>query len=209
MKKLFDGFFKTTVAGGVMFLVPLLVFLIVAREAIRFVGKLLSPIADRIPTHSVAGVAIAHLLAVGVMVLVAFLAGLAARTAAGQRFIDSLEQNVLLRVPGYTLLRSFLRNLLGDESDADVKPVLASIENSWQLGFLMEESPDGTLTVMIPSSPTPTQGSVYYMKERQIRRLDAPARKAMRCISQLGVGSHKVLGPTFAAKAAERPPEGA
>jgi len=49
------------------------------------------------------------------------------------------------------------------------------------------------LTVFVPSAATLTAGSVYYLTERQIRRLDIPVSTAMKCIMQLGVGSREWL----------------
>jgi uncharacterized membrane protein len=49
------------------------------------------------------------------------------------------------------------------------------------------------LTVFVPSAPTPTSGTVYFMTEAQVRRIDVPVAQVMRSLKQLGVGSTLLL----------------
>ena len=44
-----------------------------------------------------------------------------------------------------------------------------------------------------PSAPTPTAGSLYFLKEEQVKRLDIPMKDAIDCLMQLGVGSNELL----------------
>jgi uncharacterized membrane protein len=61
----------------------------------------------------------------------------------------------------------------------------------------MEQHADGLLTVFVPSAPTPTAGSIYYHTEQQVKRLDVPVSTAIKCITQLGVGSREMLEGKF------------
>ena len=49
-------FFKATIAGGLLFLLPMVLILTVLRHAIQRVGKLTKPIADLLPFEAVLGV---------------------------------------------------------------------------------------------------------------------------------------------------------
>lgn len=78
-------FLKTTVVGGLVFLVPMVVLAIVLRHAMRLAGPFADSIAARFPAHEIAGVAIATLVAALLLVLVSFVASLLARTPAGRK----------------------------------------------------------------------------------------------------------------------------
>jgi uncharacterized membrane protein len=61
------------------------------------------------------------------------------------------------------------------------------------MAFIVEEHPSGLLTVFVPSAPTPNAGSIYYLTEQQVKRIDVPVAAAVKCIMQLGVGSRELL----------------
>jgi uncharacterized membrane protein len=61
------------------------------------------------------------------------------------------------------------------------------------LAFIIEEHGSGLLTVFVPSSPTPAAGTVYYLTESQVLRLDVTPASAVRCVMQFGMGSKKLL----------------
>lgn len=82
MKGLVD-FFKTTIIGGLLFLVPALILIVVIKHAIELTAKVLVPIEKFLPLKSLGGVAVAHLLAILIILAVCFAAGMAARTRLG------------------------------------------------------------------------------------------------------------------------------
>jgi uncharacterized membrane protein len=191
MKTILD-FVKTTVVGGVLFLLPLVVAILLLREAVRLTARVLEPLAQALPIKSVVGFAVVNLLAILALLLVAFLAGLLARTQPGIRFVRFLERIVLRHIPGYTLYKSMTRSF-GIETNSDVAVALAFIDDSWLLSFVIERHASGLLTVFVPSAPTPMSGMVYFLPEDRVRRVDAPVGAALRCLMQLGVGSAKLL----------------
>ena len=56
-------FLNTTIVGGLVFRVPLVVLAIVLRHAMRLAGPFADSIAARFPAHEIAGVAVASLVA--------------------------------------------------------------------------------------------------------------------------------------------------
>jgi hypothetical protein len=65
--------------------------------------------------ESFCGVAVAELLALGVLVLVCFLASLAARTQAVRDLVESLEIYVLDKVLAYSLMKAETHSILKPE----------------------------------------------------------------------------------------------
>jgi uncharacterized membrane protein len=189
MKRLLN-FARTTLVGGVLFLVPIIVLIAVIGKALEFVHKLSDPLAARFP------LAAAHtplLLASGLLILVCFLFGLLALTRPARAGVTWLESTLLSKIPGYTLLKGAGESALGQESNVPYPLLLARIEDSWQLGFLIERLEGGHLAVYVPGAPNPLSGSVYFMSPERVRSTDIPVATALRCLRQLGAGAHALF----------------
>lgn len=99
-------FLKTTILGGVLFLVPIVIFIAVIGRALQLTHKLATPIAAKFPLASVGGLAVVELVALAILVLICFIAGLAARTRSAHRLVQTLEANVLDKMPAYALMKA-------------------------------------------------------------------------------------------------------
>jgi uncharacterized membrane protein len=186
-------FVKTTVLGGLLFLVPVAVVVVLVREVLRMGTRALAPVAHRLPP-SVVGFETPYLAVAATLVLVCFAAGLIARTRAAQALTEPLERLILAQVPGYTLLKTAVHGIGGLEAGpADVRVALAWIEEAWVLAFVLEAHASGLFTVFVPSAPTPAVGTVYYLPEDRLRRLDVSVAAALACVMRLGVGSRDLL----------------
>jgi uncharacterized membrane protein len=89
------GFLKATLAGGLLFLLPVALIAIVLRHAMQLAGKVIKPISHYLPVESVVGVPGETVLAVLILILVSLVAGLIARTNAGRRIMRWSENSLL------------------------------------------------------------------------------------------------------------------
>lgn len=192
MRKLND-FLKTTIVGGLLFLVPVILLLVILGHAMRLVGKVAAPIAAEFPVHEIAGVAVASLLAVIVLLLLAFFAGLVARTDTGRAVMRWFEESLLGGLPQYRMMKTMAEGLAQVEDASGIKPALVSIEGGWQIGYVLEEMRPGWTAVFLPQAPTPMAGNVMYMPSDRVRLLDMPIGEAMLLVKRLGVGSAQAL----------------
>ena len=190
----FKEFLKTTIIGGLMFLVPVILIVVILGQAMRLAAKVAVPIADKFATTQVAGVAVVTIVAASVLLMLSFLAGLVARTGLGRRVSHWFEDSLLGSLPQYRMIKTMADGLTQIEGANDLKPALVSIEGGWQVGYVLERLHDGWVTVFLPQAPTPMSGNVMYMPEERVRPLQIPIGEAMLLIKRLGVGSAKVLG---------------
>jgi uncharacterized membrane protein len=186
-------FVKTTLIGGLLFLIPVVLVVLFVQKALHLAGSGLAPVTHLLPAQSVVGIAVAEVVAVCALLFVCFMAGLVIRTRAGARVNAQLEQMILRRVPGFTFVKSIAHGLAGLEAGSELSVALARIEDAWVLSFVVERHVGGLCTVFVPSAPTPAAGSIYYLTEDRIKLLDVPVSTAMGCIMRLGVGSHELL----------------
>lgn len=188
---------KSTFWGGIFFLVPVVLFVWIIGRALAVIRKLFSPILTRLPETNLAGiVGVRQLVAIVVLLLICFIAGLLARTRIAQRFLNWLEDNVLGLVPGYKMLKNMGEQISGLEAQ-ELKVVLARVDDGWQLSFLIDKIAEDMYTVFVPGSPEPWSGSVYHMEGDKIIWTDITKKQALRCLRQMGFGSADMLKDRF------------
>lgn len=189
----FKEFLKTTIVGGLLFLVPLILLAVILGHAMQLVRRIAAPIAAAFPIHQIAGVAFASIVAALVLVVLAFVAGLVARTDKGRAVMRWFEESLLGGLPQYRMMKTMAEGLAQVEDASGIKPALVSIEGGWQIGYVLEEMRAGWTAVFLPQAPTPMSGNVMYMPSERVRPLDMPIGEAMLLVKRLGVGSAGAL----------------
>jgi uncharacterized membrane protein len=188
------AFLKTTMVGGVLFLLPVAIVLMILGYALRLASVVAQPISDKLQLQNdLAGVGIVTLLSVLVLVLLSFAAGIAARTYLGGRITRWFEGSLLGRLPQYQMVKSMAEGLAQLESASGIQPALISIEGGWQIGYLLEPLENGWVSVFLPQAPTPMSGNVMYFPADRVRPLSITMVEAMSLIKRIGVGSREVL----------------
>ncbi|MGL6223793.1 MAG: DUF502 domain-containing protein [Steroidobacteraceae bacterium] len=200
-------FLKVTLVGGVMFLVPVVLLLVVLGKGLQFANKIAVPLAKLLPVSHLGGVAVTTLLAACVLMLVALLAGIAARTGPGRRVTNWFEESLLGGLPQYRMVKSMAEGLTQIESGEGLVPVLMRGDEGWMLGYQVEVLPDDWRVVFLPASPTPMSGNVIYVEGARVQALSISMREAMVLVKRLGIGSAASLsGVALGASGGARAP---
>jgi len=184
---------KATFLGGIIFLVPLVVLLIVLEKGYGIVQKTTLPLVSALPKVSVLGLALQELVGLLIIILICLVAGLLARTAAAEKVVQKLEDGILSFVPGYSFMKSMNENILGLESKDDLKVILVPTDAGLQFAFLIEPVSGDKFTVFIPDAPNPWSGSVVFVDKKDITEIDITQKQALACIRKLGYGSEELL----------------
>jgi uncharacterized membrane protein len=186
------NFFKTTLIGGLIFLVPVVVVGMIVFKAIGFMLVIAEPMARFLPVDSVGGIALANIIAVLIVLLLCFVAGLLALTAPAQKMAAKAEGMILQKIPGYTFLKGITTSLSPDDN-VDLHPVLVTFHDTSRIGLEVERIGDDRTAVYFPSSPNAWSGYVQIVSIDQIRRIEAPMMSVIDHAEQLGRGTHKLL----------------
>jgi uncharacterized membrane protein len=182
-------FIKTTIRGGVLFLIPVIILVAVFKQAHQLIGKIAGPIFAHVPVERVVGIAVLDLLTLAVVLLVCFLAGLAAKTRAATRFVSSLETEFLSKIPAYDLAKTKLTGQLRFEEAEDLHPVLARFDDQWQIGFEVERITGGKVVIYVPGAPDPWSGAVTILTDDRVTRLGSKLTAALGIFKSLGKGA--------------------
>jgi len=193
------SFLKTTFLGGALFLAPVVVLIAIVEKALGYAQKAVVPLADALFKGTFAHAFVSDLLALGLLLVLCFLAGLAAKTAFARKSVDALEKKVLGKVPFYDSTKAKVLATLQSQSQGGetMRPVLVRFEDSWQIAFEVERIPGGITTVYVPGAPDPWSGSVCFMTEDRIQAIDPAMSPVLKTLKDLGKGSNKQLSAYF------------
>jgi uncharacterized membrane protein len=192
-------FVRTIFRGALVVLLPILIVLFLGKQIYSAIRNALLRLSGWLP-GSVPFPAVVTLITI---LITFFLVGMFLRTRLGQSLIDWLETNVFDRVPFYGLIRTVVRQVTGMEDGEGFTPVLAEMEGGFVVAFQVEEFDSGFVSIFLPSSPSPTSGSVFLYPKSMVHPIPVTFFKTLRCVSKWGNGA----GPLLAALAST--PDGA
>ena len=184
---------KATFLGGILFLVPLVVLLVIFEKGYGIIQKITLPLVSHLPRVHVLGIAIQELTGIIIIIFICFIAGLVARTAGAKKLIHKIENGILSFVPGYSFMKNMNESVMGFESNQDLKVILVPTDAGLQFAFLIEQINENSFTVFIPDAPNPWSGSVVFVEKKDIREIEISQKEALACIRKLGYGSKELL----------------
>lgn len=104
---------RTTLIGGVFFLIPFVFLIYILAKAYQIAHQFAGKLAGLMPVDSIAGLAVVNILAVVLIVLVCFLAGLVAKLAFFSRHVEKIETVLIEFFPGYAIAKSMASGVAG------------------------------------------------------------------------------------------------
>jgi uncharacterized membrane protein len=185
-------FIMTTIIGGLLFLVPVAFLAFILTKVFGFMIVIAEPMADWLPVETIGGIALANLIAVVAIILVCFLAGLVARNAMASGLVKTLESRVLMKIPGYTIIKGIKGGFDKGESN-HFKPVALKLGSAERVGFEIQKLADGRSMVFIPSVPNAFSGITQILPADQVTYLDVPVTQIMELAEKYGSGVDELL----------------
>ena len=148
-------FVRTTIVGGLLFLAPIVVLIVILAKAFDYAKKGLSAVFVYFPAAYELSAGAATALSVVLVALLCFLAGLLARTVPAQHVVNALELSVLSKIPAYEYLKQESASALGAAESTDLPVVFVPMEGGWQLGLQTEPLADGLVPIFVPGRAEP------------------------------------------------------
>ena len=189
--------FRTTLLGGIVFLIPVVLLLIVVGKAITWIRMVSDPVVDRLPDGFVGHTVAAYLIAGGILIFVCLVAGVFSRTRSAARLMEVMEARVLAHVPLYLVLRSKIQAMLNTDQVQDLQSVMVRFDDLWQVAFQIERVEGGMVAVFLPGAPDPWSGSVALVDAERVEELPMGVSTAAKLHYRLGRGSNQALADYF------------
>jgi uncharacterized membrane protein len=186
-------FIRTTLIGGILFLIPLVVVVAIIGKAFQILKIVATPLDKLIPIESVAGFALVEILTATIMLLLCLTAGLIARSPWGRNVYQKIDTILLQLIPGYSWVKGVTSDISGQEAEDIFKPVLVQFDDQYQLGFEADRTADGLVAVYLPGAPDARSGAVSYVTADRIRPIDAGFKAIGKTCQKLGRGSAEIL----------------
>jgi uncharacterized membrane protein len=160
------SFLKTTLIGGLVFLIPFVIIIAVLGKAIR------------------------------IMIFLCFFAGLVARSVPGRSAFRWLDSKLMAVIPGYAFAKSFTGSIEKGEEKKVLVPVLAKFDDQAQVGFEVERLENGLVAVFLPGSPDTWSGTVTYLTEDRVDILNIDFATVTKTLRTIGRGSQQLFKAT-------------
>jgi uncharacterized membrane protein len=185
--KTLSRFIANTISGGLLFMLPVTLLIMLLGKANTYVSILSEPLAELINSYSHVGLESRKLLAVFLMILICFLSGLAFKTETVKKWISGLEKNVFCFIPGYAMMKAIVAGIAGGTEEHNMTSVLVQDGESWLIGFLVEESND-YCTVFFPEAPRHDSGEVRVVPKKTVKKIPIPTNKVAQSLKNFGKG---------------------
>ena len=182
-----------TVVGGVLFLIPFIVLIIILGKAIQILRVITVPLAELLPVESLIGLETPRILAVCVLILLCFFTGFFAKTPLAKKLVRWLETVFLSNLPGYSFLKNLGEEAAGTAPAQRQQAVIVKFDDASQIGFLVERISDGRAVVFIPNAPSPWTGGVFIFDEERVKPLNVPSTSAIKSLQKLGEGTGELV----------------
>jgi uncharacterized membrane protein len=180
--------FRTTAVGGLVFLVPFVVVILVGGKALGAMRNVARPLATWLGIDHVGAIAMIDIVAVVLLVLICYLAGIIATGSRMRRLQQTFDQKLLELFPRYAFVKSMTEGLGAGSGDKTLQPVLVHFDDQSQLAFEVERDADWVV-LYLPGSPDPWSGTVSLVKPERVKPLDVDFGAATRCVRLAGRGT--------------------
>ncbi|MCO7631248.1 hypothetical protein NJF54_05320 [Pseudomonas guariconensis] len=183
-------FVKTTIAGGVLFILPLVLVVVLIEKAIHLLSAPLQKVLPFFAGFSIAGVTAVSIVAVIALGCLCFVAGLLARTAFAARVLQGLVNRVLGNLPGYQLLKDATARLTGMENIDGAKVGLLAENDGYRFCLVLEALDEWLLVYLPDGGPAGgTAGEVRVMPKALVQITDIPWLGLLACLRRGGRGA--------------------
>jgi len=174
--------------GIVLFLFPIMLLIFIFEKAIKIVQSIILPIKSHLPAERIFGIGILSLISIVLILLVCYIAGMLTESKKVKSFLSFIEDNLLIFIPGYAMIKSGARDAIGDADDK-WKVVMIAEDEEWKFGIEVDKQPDGYSTIFFPEPPDAKSGEMKLIHESKLKRINLPVSKLVNVIRNYGRGA--------------------
>ncbi len=191
----FNNFIRTSMLGGIVVLMPVIVFFLVVRWLYGVLTDVIYPLTSYLVEKTALQQLLADILVIAAILIICFLIGVFVKTQMGNFIIRGFENATLRHAPGYSMIKETVMMFFGRSKSpfSAVALVRPFSSDTMMTAFVTDEHPDGSYTVFIPTAPNPTSGNIYHLSRECVHIVDVPVDEALRTILSCGIGSTNMV----------------
>lgn len=175
--------------GVVFILLPLMLLFTILEKAFGIIRRVIKPVEAILPADHIMGIGMISLISILLLLLICFLAGALTEKEWVRFFISKLEDNVLVMIPGYSMMKSRMSEfVIDDEHKWQVVLIGEEADGLFDVGVLVDDSQGDYCVVFFPEPPDCKSGAIRVVHHSKIRKSDMPMGKLFKSIRQYGEG---------------------
>ena len=193
MKNIF-GTVRAKFVDGFFILLPVLLAYLMLGQLFDGLMALTQPIVDVMPASLFSDLWTHRFVAAMVLVMLFVVVGLMADTPLAHRIGTWFERAVLNRFPPYQVLKNLARWISGKNVPGQLHPALLQVTPEIRiLVAIVEELPEGDLTVFVPLAPTPGVGMLQIVNAAKVKKLECRMTDALGWNLNWGMGTEALF----------------
>jgi uncharacterized membrane protein len=193
-------FIRRSLLGGLVVLLPVAIIGFFFKWLYQTVTRMIAPGTELLVTGFNMPRFAADWIVVAVLILFCFMVGHLVTTRFGGWMWSRLETG-LARLPGYQTVKEIISQLVGSDSDANMKR--GEVARVWLYGREVDVSvtalvtarhADGRVTVFVPTGPNPTTGFIYHLSADLVETFpEVRVEQMMKTVVACGAGSAQLF----------------
>lgn len=159
--------------SGALLMLPLIVFFLILEKVWHFFREYGEKMAHLFGLDAVLGIYARDVMGGLFLLLLLYFSGYVMRLAYLKKITDWIDGKLMIFLPGYEKNKKMAEEKLNAKvkKPSTDQPILLKSGEYWQPARLIEESPEGTAVVFVPSAPFKDRGQIYIVSASMIRRL--------------------------------------
>ena len=190
MKKLYQNFRDTFIAG-LIFLLPILILCVLLSKVFVFFKTFTTKIAAAFGLKSIMGISASTIMGGVSLVIICIICGYLMRIALFKQFSQWIDNKLRKMLPGYEVYHQMALSKL--EKNESMLPYQSSAwvknEDGLQPAFIMETLHDNRLVLFLPTAGNVNEGNILIVESEKVERCDDYDMRAFKiAITNLGLG---------------------
>jgi uncharacterized membrane protein len=181
-------FIKTTITGGVLFLIPASLIIIVLGKVVSWLRPLMRPLVRTLHVDTFLELTILTALCILALAAICFLAGLIISLDKDRKVRKAVEDVVLKFLPGFEYLKVMAGEMQGSEATSKWKAGLLADGDAWVIAFIVDEHANGLTTLFIPEAPRADSGNTKIVETASLQFHQIGMREAYLALRHYGAG---------------------
>ncbi|MDU8885337.1 hypothetical protein RXV94_04130 [Yeosuana sp. MJ-SS3] len=176
---------RSMIVGGLFFMVPLLLVLVVTTKIFQIVLPFGRKISNVLDLHSVFGKASVTIVCIILILLICLISGLLIEKGFVKKWSNSVEEKLFIHFPSLQMLKY---RLIGDKKSVINElwqAVLVYEDGGYSIAFITE-STEKFVTLFFPDAPKIDAGQVKYIPKEEFKYIPITMKEAMSSLYSFG-----------------------
>lgn len=176
------------ILGGVFFILPLLVVIILLTKGIHLLTPMGSKLVDLLGIEHVFGTATLSIICVALLLLICYCSGYLISHGLIRQWGGAVEEKMFLFFPSFQMLKYRMMGEQADHLEQRWQAALLKDNNAYRLAFITDQTEPDYISFFLPDAPRMDAGEIRYMSVEECEYVPISMQQAMNALNQFGRG---------------------